>query len=392
MKSDTRVRELDGLRGIACLLVVLWHCVIGASPPFREFIGPTLSAAAILLMVGGVDLFFVLSGFLIGGILLDHRSAENFFSAFWRRRAGRILPVYVLLLATYVAALSLRPHLDAPWLDDFLLLKPLPLWTYLTFTQNFAMTIAADPGALWVAITWSLAIEEQFYVVFPGLVRLMSRRALIFLALGCVVAAPIFRILSARAGGGFYALYFPTPGRLDALMCGVLVACIVRSDTALSMARRLRPILDALAVAVLAALIDGHIVAAIPGAGFSLMAVMFSYAILRIFIADEKSRYRALLCTRPLVAVGLISYALYMYHQAVNGLVHGLLFGGTTIILTYRQFAAALLVLAISVTLAALSTRYFERPFRDWAKRKPYRATAFSRPHPPASAASPSIP
>jgi peptidoglycan/LPS O-acetylase OafA/YrhL len=384
MNVEKRVRELDGVRGIACLLVVLWHCVVGIAAP--SFLPMSLETrrAVIWLMPGGVDMFFVLSGFLIGGILLDNKGAANFFRAFWTRRVARIFPVYILLLLTYIAALGVRPHIDAPWMDEFLLISPLPLWPYLTFTQNFAMVFAAKTGAFWVAITWTLAVEEQFYFLFPGIVHLLARRSLIYLAIACVVAAPMIRIVEAKFGDVYYWIYFSTLGRIDTLMLGVLVACAVRSEFALKIARGFRWPLDILTVAALAVVVDGRIPAAIsanvdsqvPAAtsnlAFSLLAAIFAYGILRIFLVGD-GLYRMFLRNRFLVGIGLISYAWYMYHQAINGLVHGLLFRHAPLISTYSQFAVACLVLAVSAGLAAISTRYFEQPFRDLARRMPYR-------------------
>jgi peptidoglycan/LPS O-acetylase OafA/YrhL len=366
--STRRLPELDGLRGIACGLVVAWHCLV---LPADSLVMPTVPAGhnSILswigvplsqIMVGGVDLFFVLSGFLIVGILMDHRGADNYFRVFWSRRVLRIFPVYFLLLATYVVALAVDGALHVPALDVWLISDKLPTWPYFLFLQNYSMAMADDVGSYWVGITWSLAVEEQFYLLIPLLVFVLNRKQVLGLALACVVLAPVIR---SWPGTSFSWMYFATPSRMDALMFGVIVACLVRSERALNVCRTWRYALDVLALAVLAVFVNSRAMDLPRTFSFTLLAIMFAYCILRIFLF-EKGLYRWALRFPALVWLGGISYPLYMYHQAANGLVNGFLFGAAPAILNWKGLATALLVLAIAVSLAALSTRYFERPFR----------------------------
>jgi peptidoglycan/LPS O-acetylase OafA/YrhL len=346
------------------------HCVYGILTPELHFLPPSYHAGFFSLMVGGVDLFFVLSGFLIGGILLDSRKASNFFRVFWTRRAGRILPVYLLVLCTYILALAFNGAVKVPWLGLWLLKEPLlPLWSYATFSQNYFMAAIADTGALWIGITWSLAIEEQFYLVFPLLVYALRLNVLVVLALGCLVLSPLLR-LHLWSIGPFYAGYFPTPARLDGLMFGFLATCIVRNSALLAAIARYRSVLDVLAAAGLALILEGSAASIAPNVDFSLASAIFAYGILRIFISDGP--YRAALRNRFLCHMGLISYALYMYHQAVNGLLHGLLLQHAPRIANLKEFAVACLVLVTAVALAELSRRFYERPFQIWAHRAKY--------------------
>ena len=365
------VPELDGIRGIACLLVVTEHCFIGVLRPELYFGPPHVFEGIFAVLLGGVDLFFVLSGFLIGGILLDSRSASNFFRVFWTRRAARILPVYVLVLGSYVALLGLSPLFNAPWIHSWLLHEPLmPLWSYATFTQNYLMGTARDTGAFWIAITWSLAVEEQFYLVFPVLVYLIPKRGLVVLALASLVFAALLRVYLWNSTGSFYGGYFPTPARVDALMFGFLAACIVRNPRAMSYVTSCRIVLDIAAVVALGMIIDGYLLSN-RSLSFSLVAAVSAYAIVRIFVVSG-GWYRAVLRFPVLVQIGLISYAWYMYHQAVNGMVHGLLFQQAPQVSNAREFAAACMVVLLSAGLAALSTRYYERPFRALGRRMRY--------------------
>jgi peptidoglycan/LPS O-acetylase OafA/YrhL len=360
---------LDGVRGIACLLVVIWH--LFAALLTQDFVpfSPQLTRLISTLLVGSVDLFFVLSGFLIGGVLLDSSAAPNFFRVFWARRAARILPAYIMLFLAYWAALAMRPYADASWLNDWLLRSPLPFWTYATFTQNYAMAISADPGAFWVGITWSLAVEEQFYLCFPVLVYLLRRSTLVWLALCCIVAAAFIRIHLWKVSGAFYSGYFPTPARVDSLMFGFLVACAVRDETILRLAKTCRPALDVVAVAILLVIVEHSVLDRWQTLAFTLMALVYAYGILRIFIV-EGGPYRALLRTPLLVGAGLISYAWYLYHQAMNGLMHGLLFGQAPVIASHRDWTAAILALVLSAALATVSTLWLELPIRNAVGRR----------------------
>ncbi len=380
-RTELRVSELDGIRGVACLIVLFDHCVIGLFPP--DWIPGYWRLTGWL--IGGVDLFFVLSGFLIGGILLDHRHAANYFKVFWTRRVARIMPVYYLLLLTFYAALLAKPSLTAPWLDGYLFKNTMPLWTYPLFVQNFAQSVdGGDGGARWVASTWSLAIEEQFYLLLPPLVYVMGRRRLAALAAACIAVAPLVRGYSWQASGHWATGYFLLPGRMDSLMFGLLGALTLRTAPALAALRRHRRSLDALSLALVVVL-SGNILPAIGAMtpdvvsfpvrslDFTLRSALFYYAVMRVFLIPDSTLYRRVLSSRMLVGAGTISYALYMYHPAVNGLLHGALFADDPRITDVPRFLAALAVMAISVGLAWLSTTYFELPIRRLSHRVKYR-------------------
>ena len=378
---ERHYRELDGLRGLACLAVVLDHCVVSVIPSGTI---PGLYRLSDWLL-GGVDLFFVLSGFLIGGILLDNKGAGNYFRVFWTRRVGRIMPVYYLLMLSFFVVLAIKPWLGAPWLDDFLFKNVMPLWTYPLFVQNFAQAIdGGSGGARWVASTWSLAIEEQFYLLLPPLIYLLSRRSITALAVGCIVVALVVRTCAWQASGSWFTGYFLLPGRMDALMFGVLGAVTLRDADAMGRLQRHRRAFDALAlVAVLVlstnvlAYVGAHLVPvlslAVQSLDFTFKAALFFYMIMRIFLVATGSVYRRMLSSWLLVALGAISYPLYMYHPAINGLLHGMAFAHEPEITDVRHALVALAVIAVSVVLAWVSTRYFEMPIRRLAHRARYR-------------------
>ena len=166
--------------------------------------------------------FFRSVRFLIAGILLDHREAENYFRVFYIRRACRIFPLYYAHLALFVMLLVFgagqTPGLY--WLFDT---AGLPLWSYATFTQNIVMASRVVMGSEWLAVTWSLAIEEQFYLVLPFIIRFTSPRALPWILCGLLLMAPMLR---ATVPGAWAAIGMPW--RADSLMAGALLAWLVR--------------------------------------------------------------------------------------------------------------------------------------------------------------------
>jgi peptidoglycan/LPS O-acetylase OafA/YrhL len=376
VRSGTHLRELDGVRGAAVLMVVLLHAMFGIMSegfiPAR--VQPILNA---FFGGAGVDLFFVLSGFLIGGILIDNKGASNYFRVFWIRRAARILPVYLLLMATYLVAKHIGSSAKAPWFHAFLMQDPLPIWAYLTFTQNYAMAAANSGAARWVGITWSLAVEEQFYLIFPFIVFFLSKRAVIRIAVCCIVVAPLIRSY-LWANYGFYPGYFPTPARVDGLMFGVIAAYAVRSPK-LKWIEGERLYLDVAAVAATAVLIwGGSLIGST--ASYSLRSAIFCYAIIRIFVSDDG--FRAFLRTKFMVFMGLISYPFYMYHQAINGLFHGWFLGQVPRIENWTGVAVGVAVLLTAGALATASTKYFEMPIRNFGKRFRYRPADRKNPAP----------
>ena len=150
-------------------------------------------------MVGrsGVDLFFVLSGYLITGILLANANSPRYFSSFYGRRSFRILPIYGIMLAIYLIGRKLGG--SAPILFG----GPLPWWSYVIGLQNFWMAIHQNYGATWLAGTWSLAIEEQFYLIFPLVVYFAPRRMLPRLLIALLVLCPLGRMAAYGLGDGY---------------------------------------------------------------------------------------------------------------------------------------------------------------------------------------------
>src|SRR5262249_23229097 len=181
--SDRRITELDGLRGLAILFVLVYHYANFDVAPHSLFYYLSLPQR---LTWTGVDLFFVLSGFLIGGILIDQRESSQYFFPFYLRRFHRIFPIYYI----FIASLFIRTMVWPRWA---LSASAMPLWPYPFFLQTLLSPVVMTFGPAWSGATWSLAIEEQFYLLLPLAVRRLSAKSLLRFVVVCVLAAPIVR-------------------------------------------------------------------------------------------------------------------------------------------------------------------------------------------------------
>jgi peptidoglycan/LPS O-acetylase OafA/YrhL len=179
---------------LAILLVVFHHYLSGRLQPNSNPIVECLNSASALSW-SGVDLFFVLSGFLIGGILLDQRHTENYFKTFYIRRVCRIFPLYFLWLTLFIILNRLfSPSLHQHWQVDAFGPR-YPNWTYALFLQNFLIAKKEIFGPHWLGTTWSLAIEEQFYLVAPLLIRFLPLRKLPYVLVSIILLVPLLRLI-----------------------------------------------------------------------------------------------------------------------------------------------------------------------------------------------------
>ena len=340
--------DIDGLRAIAVLSVLFYHAGL---PPFSGgFVG--------------VDVFFVISGYLITGIIQADIAAGRFTIAqFYERRVRRIFPaLYLTIIVTVAAALLLFSATDLE-----------RLFTSITWLAFFASNFyfaensgyfdgAAEQNA--ILQTWSLAIEEQFYVFFPPLLALLARWRRVPAGWVIVTLAILSFVFSVYAvDRDARPAFFSTPGRIWELMLGALLAVgfFPRIEAA-----RWRAMLGAVG----AALIAGSVVflsteTPFPGAA-ALPACAGTAAIIWAGACGPSPVTQAL-SWRPAVAVGLISYSLYLLHWPI------------LVMLRYwneAELSAVQTALALSVAVAGawLSWRYVEQPFRKPAQRVSRRA------------------
>ncbi len=210
--------SLDGLRGTAILLVVIYHFLASVH---AEFSINQRIARWSELGWSGVDLFFVLSGFLITGILYDAKNTPRFFRNFYARRALRIFPLYYAALAIVIALTPLLAYLKLQGTAN-------PGWISI-YATNFVIS-AKGLGAFGIMDHfWSLAVEEHFYFVWPAIVFFLSRGKLMAVAACACVIAPCLRVAIWDGGPQLPAgAYMLTPMRMDSLAAGAFIALLVR--------------------------------------------------------------------------------------------------------------------------------------------------------------------
>lgn len=371
-----RIPELDGIRGCAILLVIVWHYIPQQIHTPEPMTAAYFVRTASSLTWSGVDLFFVLSGFLIAGILMDNRHASNYFKVFYARRACRIFPLYFLLIGvfTLLTALGVEHRYELSWL----LGDSLPLWSYATFTQNVLMAIRNDYGANLLNVTWSLAVEEQFYCFIPLLIWLLPRRMFVAIALLLVFLAPLLRVL----WGGRFGIpgYVLTPWRGDSLLMGALLAVAVRDNTIFGLLRANIPILYATFIGFLGgALILTIRPSAFGDANHTWLAGLYGVFLL-LAVVNPDTFVARMLRKRVFVWFGLTSYGLYMLHQATSGLVHGLMGDGVPSVESLTGCGLTFLAMVLTLVLAAASYYFFERPFLALGQRFKYMQASQARP------------
>jgi peptidoglycan/LPS O-acetylase OafA/YrhL len=354
----SHIPALDGLRGWAILLVLFAHL----ASPFR-WSGLPLTASRFGWV--GVDLFFVLSGFLITGILLDSKSGSGYLKNFYARRILRIWPIYFLLLAV---VFLITPH----WGAAFQFPHSVYRWQYYIFyLQNLWLSDYGPPA---FRITWSLAVEEQFYLVWPLLVLITSQHRLKQILIALAIAAPLLRIGVVLGGGSDFTLYAHTFCRLDGLIFGSLLALWTRSQT-FSWERLRRFGKLGLAFGAPATVLAFYFSAGyLPPAsriGFSIalwfLAITFvSCLALTLFGSQYPARVTRLLADNAVLRrIGKISYGLYIYHYLLFLMFQDSRWYRAMVLWQHNVLAevvAAMVELLIAYTVAEISWRFIETP------------------------------
>jgi peptidoglycan/LPS O-acetylase OafA/YrhL len=297
------IPELDGIRGIAVTLVLLVHFS-------KMFAGGSSWGYAIVKTCApcwvGVNLFFVLSGFLITGILLDTRAANNFFRAFYARRFLRIFPLYYAFLSV---ALPISLMASGTNLRDAI--------SYVLYSYNW--NAAAGHGIEALGHLWSLAIEEQFYLFWPLLVFLTPRKRVAWLCVAMIAVSIGSRLLFVQHGLSRYA-YFATISHFEELCYGALAAVLIRDFVEAPWMRITRAGMIAGTVLASIALLlsrgfesNKPLVLTLGQSGVALLFVAF---VGRAYVQSGlgESRY---LRARWLIWMGKYSYGIYVLHVPV---------------------------------------------------------------------------
>jgi peptidoglycan/LPS O-acetylase OafA/YrhL len=289
-----RIPELDAIRGLAVLMVLVHNT--GRYPQLH---------LGFIARNGwmGVDLFFVLSGFLITNVLLQARSERGYFKNFYVRRCLRIWPLYYsVLFLMFVIIPILRPSAG----KEIFQTRSMPWWSYLIFLQNFLVpVITKAAGAL--AVTWSLAVEEQFYLLWPFIVYFCSESQLRKIAVAIVLASPLLRFYLVQH---HVDIYSNTCCRLDGLMAGAFLALMLRSNP-ICPDKYVNRAWIALCISAPLALVTAGRAQWIVFSFTSLASVSFVY----LALYSQQKWLRIALRNRFLVYTGTISYGIYVLEK-----------------------------------------------------------------------------
>jgi peptidoglycan/LPS O-acetylase OafA/YrhL len=360
VSRNSQIPALDGVRGIAILLVLTHNL-----SPFDGSSGAAARLATILLNPGwiGVQLFFVLSGFLITGVLLDSRGAPSYYTSFIGRRVLRIFPVYYATLLVMFVVLPVF-HAQPPELTRDAHSQVF-LWTYLVnWFWFFGHEIAGFSHC------WSLAVEEQFYLAWPFVVRACGPTRIVKLAVWMSLVAFASRVTIRLLGAEANLAYVFTICRMDALALGGAVAATARTNSALFERHRYRLLAICLGVLVAGFFAThgyGRLGIVSQTVGYTALAVAFS-ALIAAVVGDHAKGggpISRVLANPVLRAFGKYSYGMYMFHPLLNDFVgvpllerHGLMPPTFAV-----GFAYVVGSIAVTFALAYVSYVGFEQHF-----------------------------
>jgi len=370
LNFSRRIPELDGFRGVAVSLALLFHygryAMVARPPALLGYLYTTTP-----LLWSGMEMFFVLSGFLIGGILLDARDSPRYFSTFYVRRLCRIMPVYFLFLGVVgIAYLLVYRPVGAPL--DWVFAGKIPWYAYLTFTQNFWMAKQSNIGAVILLITWSLAVEEQFYLLLPVIVRFVRRSALPYVFMAGIALAPLVRLYIVHRWylSGLLATYVLLPCRMDSLFLGALFAYLLRKPGAWAWLSKRHTEMWMVffgLILVMPALNNAGIPFTLlwMAIGVGWMSLFFAI-VLTLTLMDSENFISRILRVKWLARLGEIGLNVYLFHLAIYCFCMWLLTGHKWALASWKDFAVTLLALAVTLAFGRLSWRYFEKPIMRW--------------------------
>jgi peptidoglycan/LPS O-acetylase OafA/YrhL len=367
---------LDGLRGLAILLVMAHHLSVAKSDlPFD-------AAALDLLRTGwiGVNLFFVLSGFLITGILIDARDSDRYFVSFYARRTLRIVPLYYLIV---LISYHVLPHFPV-WYERLVVARgeTIPhegyFWLFLT-NFVFAAHDRFEHGILLVA--WSLAIEEQFYLLWAVVVWICPPRRLGLLCVCILIGTPLLRGIALANGASLVDIMVGTPYQGDALAAGAWLAWRSRRPAPEAVSR-VAPWALPVGLAGIAGMLwwehplgwDSRVLRTI---GYSCIALIATGLIVCATTMPQRSWWVRAFSWSWLCSIGKYSYCLYLVHLPVMWTMKYAVFDPVA---APRLFGSAMpaqalfwvIAFAPAFAIAWLSWRYFEQPILRLKRFFPY--------------------
>jgi peptidoglycan/LPS O-acetylase OafA/YrhL len=313
----SRIPELDGMRGLAILLVMMVH-IIPYNPVQIDYPGEKYIASLASMGWAGVDIFFVLSGFLITSILLRTKNGDGYFKKFYVRRILRIFPLYYV---TITIVFIVAPLFNSTLKTEVLANIP---WYYL-YIVNWGFAFNRLTDSLGIGLTWSLAIEEQFYLVWPLVVYYLNSKKLAFLSVILILSSLIIRVGLFSYNGNLFDysefFYHATFTRFDSLILGALIAVAFESDRWKEILKRISAPVFLIAIGLV-----GYLVYLRPDSplwdnppmytyGFTFLALGAGGLIVILTTSTNSNPIRRLFRSSILSFFGKYSYAIYIFHR-----------------------------------------------------------------------------
>lgn len=320
---ENRITELDGLRGMAITLVIAFHAFEQAII-FTE--NPVLQTLAKITSIGwvGVDIFFTLSGFLITSILLRSKTDEHYFKNFYVRRILRIFPLYY---AVILCVIFLAPNVESEFFEQLSTTIPI----LMLYQQNWSV-IFHGFGVIpeYLFVTWSLAIEEQFYLLWPFAIYYLKREQLIKVSLWYISASIIVRILCIFFWSDVEQMalffYYSPFARFEEILFGSLLAILILDVQLKEVIRKFSLPVFIVSLAVFIGLCLSVLPARpnpeLPNLplilGSYTTAGLFSASLIAIFITYPSQNILRRIFQNPILTfLGKYSYSMYIFHIAV---------------------------------------------------------------------------
>jgi peptidoglycan/LPS O-acetylase OafA/YrhL len=368
----TRAPGIDGLRAVAVLAVVACHCVLFSGPPIE-----TLGIFAVVARGWmGVDLFFVISGFLITRLLLAEEQATGRINlvAFYARRSVRILPLYYLVLFGNLFVLGSFPTFSAQPFTALWSASPAETASLFAFLSNYSTTRFYISLPLCYQVLWSLCVEEHFYLFWSLFLWLVLRRTKrLGVAVVIVLAVPLARLGAGLAGAASIgALQAASHFRMDSILWGALGALCFEQ---LRDRAQLRRVVGVAAAVLVAATLVAFPQDVTPRHPVALAVVYSALAVAALaLVVDVAARptgpLTLVLDARPLRFVGRISFGVYLLHPAaidvVNALITALVARPTLVHLAAHIVLSAI----VAIVAAAVVYAVVERPLLAWKERR----------------------
>ncbi|WP_179415834.1 acyltransferase family protein [Mucilaginibacter sp. E4BP6] len=366
--NHKHIIALDGLRGMAVLFVMIYHFnfidKISHTVPDNIF-NYIISAGWI-----GVDLFFVLSGFLITGILISNKGKSNYFISFYYRRTLRIFPLYYLYLILLFVFFYpfIVSRVDAVEVQKIHFTQSIQVW-FWTYLSNIKQGIDGTFSTAGSSHLWSLAIEEQFYLIWPFIVFITSVKQLKNISIIVIILSLLLRIYLYFIGWSAQSIYIFTFTRIDSLAFGSLIATLIRSGYVIPY-KKFTYVFYGLLICLLIIFCffdtDYHRSPIIYLFSFTLLGATFGVLVLLLQSSDSfKFPLKSIFLKRGLVFLGKYSYALYIFHPFVRFALAKVmgrpkLFYNSEILWQLFFFALCFL---LSIIIAQLSWHLYEKHF-----------------------------